>query len=166
MSRLSPSRLFLGVGPGPIIPCGSISLPVTFRMLENYHTESILFDDPEVNLPFNAIIGSLTMYQFMVIAHYGYLILKMSSPNGIIKICGNCSVGVFTLEKLQAVAVTHEVAAGQGPPDQSPSSSHQHVSSSTPCVQPLDGEDVPVKVIQIDADAAQTTCITGNLGDK
>jgi hypothetical protein len=31
MSRLSPSRSFFGVGLGSIIPCGSISLPVTFR---------------------------------------------------------------------------------------------------------------------------------------
>jgi hypothetical protein len=36
----------------------------------------------------------------MAIAHYGYLILKMLSPNGIIKIRGDCIAGVFALEKL------------------------------------------------------------------
>jgi hypothetical protein len=33
-------------------------------------------------------------------------------------------------------------------------------------VQPSDDEDVPMKVIQIDMDAAQTTRIVGNLGDQ
>jgi hypothetical protein len=33
-------------------------------------------------------------------------------------------------------------------------------------VQLSDNKDVPVKVIQIDMDATQTTRITGNLGDK
>jgi hypothetical protein len=102
MSRLSPSRPFLGVGPGSIILRGSISLSVTFRMPKNYRTESILFDVTEVNLPFNAIIGRPTLYQFVVIAHYGYLILKMSLPNSIIKIRGDRIASVFALEKLQA----------------------------------------------------------------
>jgi hypothetical protein len=62
MSRLSPSCPFLGVGLGSIIPRGSISLPITFRTLENYYTESVLFDAAEVNLPFNAIIGRPTLY--------------------------------------------------------------------------------------------------------
>jgi hypothetical protein len=57
MSRLSPLHPFLGVGPGSIIPWGSNSLTITFRMPENYHTESIIIDVVEVNLPFNAIIG-------------------------------------------------------------------------------------------------------------
>jgi hypothetical protein len=166
MSRLSPSHPFLVVGPGSIIPRGSISLPVTFGTPENYRMESILFDVVEVNFPFNAIIGRLALYQFMAVAHYGYLFLKMPSPNDIIKIRGDYSIDVSTLEKLQVLAVTHEVAAGQGAPDQAPLSSRQHVSSSAPHVQPSNSEDVPVKVIQIGADAAQTTRITGNLGDK
>jgi hypothetical protein len=62
--------------------------------------------------------------------------------------------------------VTHEVVAGQGVPDQAPSSLHQHVSSFTPRVQPSGDGEVPVKVIQISADAIQTIHITGNLDDK
>jgi hypothetical protein len=100
MSRLSPSHLFLGVGPGSIILHSSISLPVTLGMLENYYMESIVFDVVEVNLPFNTIIGRPTLYQFMDVAHYGYLVLKMPSPNGIIKIRGDRSTDVSTLEML------------------------------------------------------------------
>jgi hypothetical protein len=90
----------------------------------------------------------------------------MPSPNSIIKIRGDHTTHIFALEKLQTLAVTHEVAAGQGAPDQAPLSSCQCVSSSAPRVQPSDSEDVPMKVIQIGADATQTTRITGNLGDK
>jgi hypothetical protein len=114
MSRLSSSCPFLGVGPGSIIPRGSISLPVTFGTPENYRTESILFDVMEVNLPFNTIIGRPALYQFMTATHYGYLVLKMPSPNSIIRIHGDRTVGVFALEKLQALVATHEVVVGQG----------------------------------------------------
>jgi hypothetical protein len=82
------------VGPSSIIPRGSISLSVTFRTPENYRTESVVFDVMEVNLSFNAIIGRLTLYQFIAVAHYGYLVLKMPSPNNIIKIRGDRTAGV------------------------------------------------------------------------
>jgi hypothetical protein len=91
---------YLGVGPCPIIPHGSISHLVTFGTPENYRMESILFDIAEVNLPFNAIMGRPTLYQFIDVAHYGYLVLKMLSPNGIINICGDCTIDIFVLEKL------------------------------------------------------------------
>jgi hypothetical protein len=146
--------------------CWGISLPVTFGMPENYRMESIVFDVAEVDLPFNSIIGRLVLYKFMAVTQYGYLVLKMSSPNDIIKIHRDRYVGVSMMEKLQALAAAHEAAAGQGAPDQAPSSLRQCISSSTPYVQPSDSEDVPVKIIQIGADAAQTTRITGKLGDK
>ena len=87
-SKLTPSRPFSRVGPHPVFPLGSITLPVTFGTEENFRTESIQFDVAEVNLPFNAIIGRPALYRFMAIAHYGYLVLKMpsspvSSPCGV-----------------------------------------------------------------------------------
>jgi hypothetical protein len=100
MSKLQPSRPFSGVGPVAIMSCGCISLPVTFGMLENFRTESVLFNVVEVNLSFNAILGRPTLYQFMDVAHYGYLVLKMSSPNGVLKVHGDCDAGVSMLEKL------------------------------------------------------------------
>jgi hypothetical protein len=78
MSRLPASCPFSGMGPDSIIPCDRISLPVTFRIPENYRIESIIFNIAEVNLPFNAIIGRPALYKFIAIAHYGYLVLKMS----------------------------------------------------------------------------------------
>jgi hypothetical protein len=36
----------------------------------------------------------------MTVAHYGYLVMKMSSPNGILKIHGDRDIGISALEKL------------------------------------------------------------------
>jgi hypothetical protein len=114
MSKLTPSCPFLGVGLVSILSCGSISLLVMFRTPGNYRTESVLFDVAVVNLPFNAILSWPALNQFMAIAHYGYMVLKMSVPNSIIKICGDCMIGVSALEKLHALVAAHEAVAGHG----------------------------------------------------
>jgi hypothetical protein len=48
----------------------------------------------------------------MAVAHYGYLILKIPSTNGVLKNRGDHEAGVSALEKLQALATQHEAAAG------------------------------------------------------
>jgi hypothetical protein len=163
MGKLQPSRPFFGVGPVSVTPRGCISLSVTFGTAENFHTDSVLFDVAEVSLPFNVILGRPALYQFMVVAHYGYLVLKMPSPKGILKIRGDRDVRVSTLEKLQALAVAREDVEEPGGQDLTPSSSRQCGSSSTPRVQP---EDVPVKTIQVGTAAGQTTRISGDLDSK
>jgi hypothetical protein len=100
MGKLQPSRPFSAVGPVLFLPRGCISLPVMFRTAENFHTESILFDVAEVILPFSAILGKPALYQFIAMAYYGYLVLKMPSPNGVLKIWGDCDAGACALEKL------------------------------------------------------------------
>jgi hypothetical protein len=97
-SRLGPSRPFSGVGPQPVYPLGSITLPVTFETEENFRTENIQFDVAEVNLPFNAIIGRPALYRFMAIAHYGYLVLKMPSPAGIVTVQGDRTASLAAIE--------------------------------------------------------------------
>jgi hypothetical protein len=94
MGKLQPSHPFSGVGPVSVTLRGCISLPVTFGTAENFRTESVLFDVAEVSLPFNAILGRPTLYQFMAVAHYGYLVLKMPSPNGDLKIRGFVTRGL------------------------------------------------------------------------
>jgi hypothetical protein len=56
-SKLAPSHPFSGVGPNPVYPVGTISLPVTFGTEVNFRTENVQFEVAEANLPFNAIIG-------------------------------------------------------------------------------------------------------------
>jgi hypothetical protein len=98
-----------------VTPHGCISLPVTFETVENFRTESVLFDVAEVSLPFNVILGRPALYQFMVVSHYGYLVLNMPSPNGILKIWGGGrDAGVCALEKLQALAAAREAAEELG----------------------------------------------------
>jgi hypothetical protein len=82
------------VGPQTVYPLGSITLPVTFGTEENFRTENVQFDVAEVNLPFNAIIGRPALYRFMAIAHYGYLVLKMPSPAGILTVRGDRTMKV------------------------------------------------------------------------
>jgi hypothetical protein len=154
MSKLQPLCPFSGVGPMLVMSRSCISILVTFKMPDNFCIESILFDIVEVNLPFNAILGRSALYQFVVVAHYGYLVLKMLPPNDVLKICGDHDAGVSVVEKLQALAAAHEATAGpvyQGP---MPPSLRQHSSASRPHVQPSDNEGVRVKTIQIGADAS------------
>ena len=85
-------------------PLGSITLPVTFGTKENFCTENIKIDVAEVNLPFNAIIGRPALYRFMAIAHYGYLVLKMPSPAGVLTVRGDRPAALAAVEKLHALA--------------------------------------------------------------
>jgi hypothetical protein len=87
-----------------VYPLGSITLPVTFGTKENFRTENVQFDIAEVSLPFNAIIGRPALYRFMAIAHYGYLVLKMSSPTGVLTVRGDRVAAVTAVEKLHALA--------------------------------------------------------------
>jgi hypothetical protein len=82
-----------------VMPRGCISLPVTFGTADNFRTESVLFYVVDVSLPFNAILGRPSLYQFMTVAHYGYLVLKMPSPNGVLKIWGDRDAVACALEK-------------------------------------------------------------------
>jgi hypothetical protein len=100
MGKLQPSHPFSGVGPVSVMSRGCISLPVTFGMAESFHTESAVFDVMEVSLPFKTILGRPALYQFMAVAYYGYLILKMPPPYGILRIWGDRDAGACALEKL------------------------------------------------------------------
>jgi hypothetical protein len=119
-SRLGPSRPFFGVGPQPVYPLGSIALPVTFGTEENFCTENVEFDVAEVNLPFNAIIGRPALYRFMANAHYVYLVLNMTSPEGVLSVWGDRTAALAAVEKLHALAAETARPGGGG---RSPSAS-------------------------------------------
>jgi hypothetical protein len=162
-SRLGPSRPFSRVGPQLVYPLGSIALPVTFGTEENFRTENVQFDVVEVNLSFNAIIGKPALYQFMAIAHYGYLVLKMPSPVGVLTVWGNHATALAAVEKLHALAAETARLDDGG---RDPSASGTKAPTKVPKVQPSRANDVPVKTIQVGADSFQTTHIAGNLGEK
>jgi hypothetical protein len=162
-SRLGPSRPFSRVGPQPVYPLGSIALPVTFGTEENFRTENVQFDVAEVNLPFNAIIGRPALYRFMAIAHYGYLVLKMSSSARVLTVRGDRPAALASVEKLHALAA--EVAR----PDnggRDPLTSCTKTPAKVPKVQPSGTDGVPVKTIRLSAGSSQTTRIAGDLEEK
>jgi len=143
-----------------VFPLGSITLPVTFGTEENFRTESVQFDVAEVNLPFNAIIGRPALYHFMAIAHYGYLVLKMPSPAGVLTMRGHRTAAVAAVERL------HALAAEAARSEEEPSTSQSRTPAKAPKVQSSDPDDVLVKTVQIGADSTRTTCIAGNLEEK
>jgi hypothetical protein len=163
-SKLDPSRPFSGVGPHPVYPVGTISLPVTFEAEENFRTENVQFDVAEVNLPFNAIIGRLALYRFMAVAHYGYLVLKMPSPARILTVQGDRIAAIAAVEKLHALATSLVPAAGIVGSE--PSTSRARAPARALKVRPSDTDDVPVKTIQVGAEPSQTTRIGGTRGEK
>jgi hypothetical protein len=150
-SRLGPSRPFSGVGPQPVYPLGSITLPVSFGTEENFRIENVQFDVAEVNLPFNAIIGRPALYRFMAIAHYRYLVLKMSSPAGVLTVRGNHTAALAAVEKLHALAAETACPDDGG---RDPSTSGTKAPAKVPKVQPSEADDGPVKAIQVGVDSS------------
>jgi hypothetical protein len=71
---------------------------------------------------------------------------------------------VVSVEKLHALAAG--LAPTAGPEGSDPSSSHAKALTKAPSVRPSDTNDVPMKTIQVGAEASQTTRIRGNLGGK
>jgi hypothetical protein len=142
---------------------GSITLPVTFETKENFRTENVQFDVAEVNLPFNAIIGRPALYQFMAIAHYGYLVLKMPSPARVLTVRGDRATALATVEKLHALAAETARPNNGG---RDPSTSGTKAPTKVPKVRPSGADGVPVKAIRLSANSPQTTRIAGDLEEK
>jgi hypothetical protein len=134
-----------------VFPLGSIALPVTFGTKENFCTENIQFDVAEVNLPFNAIIGRPTLYRFMAIAHYRYLVLKMSSPARVLTVQGDRPAALADVEKLHALAAEAARLDDEG---RDPSTSCTKTPTKVLKVQPSGADDIPVKTIRLGADSS------------
>jgi hypothetical protein len=146
-----------------VYPLGSIALSVTFRTEENFRTEKVQFDVVEVNLLFNAIIGRPALYQFMAIAHYGYLVLKMPSSAGVLTVQDDRAAALAVVEKLHAL-----VAEAAHPDDggRNPSTFDSKAPTKVPKVRPSRANNVPIKAIRLCADSRQTTRIAGDLEEK
>jgi hypothetical protein len=134
-----------------VYPLGSITLPVSFGTEENFRIENVQFDVAEVNLPFNAIIGRPALYRFMAIAHYRYLVLKMSSPAGVLTVRGNHTAALAAVEKLHALAAETACPDDGG---RDPSTSGTKAPAKVPKVQPSEADDGPVKAIQVGVDSS------------
>jgi hypothetical protein len=68
---LTPSRApFYGIIPGnATTPLGSVVLPLTFGMKDNYHTEYIKFEVADFYSSYHAILGRPARAKFMAVLH-------------------------------------------------------------------------------------------------
>jgi hypothetical protein len=81
---------FHGIIPGAAATLvGQISLPVTFETQENFRTETIQFEVADFETMYNTFLGRPTLFKFMAIPHYTYLVLKMPRLCGVISINGD-----------------------------------------------------------------------------
>ncbi|XP_062182078.1 uncharacterized protein LOC133886369 [Phragmites australis] len=105
---LKPSPPLFGITPGSSAnPLGQIELLVTFGSPSNFRTERILFDVADFGTAYNAILGLLTMVQFMVVAHYTYQAIKKSGSTGAITAFGNAKMALhYDKRSLDMVELT------------------------------------------------------------
>jgi hypothetical protein len=88
---LTPNKTpFYGIIPGnAATPLGSVVLPVTFGIKDNYHTEYIKFKVADFDSSYQAILGRPALTKFMAVPHYVYLLLKMPGKIGVLTLSGN-----------------------------------------------------------------------------
>jgi hypothetical protein len=88
---LVPSKSpFYGIVPGNAAhPIGTVVLPVTFGMSENYRTEFIKFKVANFDSSYHAILGRPALAKFMAVLHYVYLLLKMPGRSGVLTLRGD-----------------------------------------------------------------------------
>jgi hypothetical protein len=104
------------------------------------------------------------MYRFMAIAHYGYLILKMSSPAGVLTMWGDRPAALTAVEKLHALAAEATRPDDEG---RDPSTSCTKTPAKVPKVQPSGADGgVPIKTIRLSSDSSQTNRIVSDLEEK
>jgi hypothetical protein len=103
-----------------------------------------------------------TMYRFMASAHYGYLVLKMPSPAGVLTVRGDCPAALAAIEWHALAAETARLDDG----GRDPSTSCIKAPTKVPKVQPSGADGGPIKTIQLGGDSSQTTRIAGNLEEK
>jgi hypothetical protein len=91
MDMLVPSKSpFYGIVPGNAAhPLGTVVLPVTFGMRENYCTEFIKFEVANFESSYDAILGCPALAKFMAVPHYVYLLLKMPGLSGVLTLRGD-----------------------------------------------------------------------------
>jgi hypothetical protein len=81
---------FYGIIPANAVhPLGTVVLPVTFSMRENYCTEFIKFEVANFESSYHATLGRLALAKFMAVLHYVYLLLKMPGRSGVLTLRGN-----------------------------------------------------------------------------
>nr|XP_051197464.1 uncharacterized protein LOC127310874 [Lolium perenne] len=112
-SRLERTTVtFHGIIPGrKAVPIGKVTLPVTFGMPTNYRTERIYFEVVNFRTPYHCVLGCQAFAKFMAAPHYGYNMMKMPGPHGVITVRGDPEMALECEEsgaKLADAVITTE----------------------------------------------------------
>jgi hypothetical protein len=78
-----------GFGGKPIKPVGKVSLPVSFRDLDNARTETLTFEVVDIYHPYLAIFGRGFMNKFDAVIRQQFLCMKIPAPKGVITVFGD-----------------------------------------------------------------------------
>jgi hypothetical protein len=68
---------------------GSMSLPVSFKSLQNARTEFVTFEVVRMRYPYNTIFGIGLLNTFEATLHSAYLCLKVPALLGVISVHGS-----------------------------------------------------------------------------
>jgi hypothetical protein len=89
-------------------PLGTVVLPVTFGMRENYCTEFIKFKVANLESSYHAILGRPALARFMAVPDYVYLLLKMPGQSGVLTLRGDLKKSYdCNQEAIQYASITH-----------------------------------------------------------
>jgi hypothetical protein len=106
----STSPFYSIVPSNAAIPLGSVVLPVTFgESQDNYHTEYIKFEVADFEMSYHAILGRPAIAKFMAVPHYTYLVLKMTSPAGVLSLQGDLKISHDCDTDAVEIASTNQV---------------------------------------------------------
>jgi hypothetical protein len=78
-----------GFGGKQIVALGKITMPITFEYVHNTRMDQVVFDNVDMDCPYDAIIGQGTMNTFEAILHPAYLCMNISSDQGPIVVHGS-----------------------------------------------------------------------------
>jgi hypothetical protein len=164
---------FYGIVPGnAAIPLGSEVLPVTFREIrENYRNECIKFEVEDFKTSYHAILGRPAIAKFMAVRHYTYLVLKMSSPVGVLTLQGDLKISFDYDTEAVELAATNQVPNAMMEifaASKRLAPTELEILEKTDTVnKPQPSEEVQVKAIDLGAgDNNKTTMIGAGLDPK
>ena len=78
---------------------------MVFGTPENYRSEEITFQVAPFNSGYDALLGREAFTIFQAIPHYGYMMLKMPGPNGIITLASDPDIALRAENKTAALAL-------------------------------------------------------------
>jgi hypothetical protein len=172
-NKLVPSKArFYGIVPGNAVhPLGTVVLPVTFEMRENYRTEFIKFEVANFESSYHAILGRLALAKFMAVPHYVYLLLKMPGRSGVLTLRGDLKKSYDCNQEAIQYASTSRVPDASGEvltAAQQLSQAELDILTKKASQSSVKSTgDVALKSIQLqEGDSSKTDIIGAGLGDK